>query len=229
MLKNALRSVSLSPLGMDSKIRSKYSWEKGDKLDNLLPMIEGQAGEFVFAQLPTEVLSDYHGLTTELTKRYRVIETSRSFAAKFCRRNQKHGEKAEYHAAKLKCIYDNAHRQRDRNTRDEDLVRRFLDGLVDQEVKFEVEYHKEPMNIDEAVFHVLNFIQTRSGSKYFREYNPSTRRAYTTDEPDDEFSEGRETERAACRVVTDEKRCKPIMSENGERNIGKQHNKKTVI
>ncbi|KAH3698906.1 hypothetical protein DPMN_073851 [Dreissena polymorpha] len=35
-------------------------------------MIEGQASEFVFAQLPTEVLSDYHELTSELTRRYRV-------------------------------------------------------------------------------------------------------------------------------------------------------------
>ncbi|KAH3725816.1 hypothetical protein DPMN_051665 [Dreissena polymorpha] len=106
-------------------------------------MIEGQASEFVFAQLPTEVLSDYHELTSELTRRYRVIETSRSFAAELSRRNQKHGEKAEDYAAELKRLYDKAHKTRSRRTRDQDLVRRFLDGLVDQEVKFEVEYHKE--------------------------------------------------------------------------------------
>ena len=105
-------------------------------------MIEGQASEFVFAQLPTEVLSDYNELTTELTRMYRLIETSRSFLAKFSRRNQKHGEKAEDYAAELERLYDKAHKRRDRSTRDEDLVRRFLDGLVDQEVKFEVEYHK---------------------------------------------------------------------------------------
>jgi len=134
-------------------IARRFGWDDDDKLDNLLPMIEGQASEFVFAQLPTEVLSDYHELTSELTRRYRVIETSRSFAAKFSRRNQKHGEKAEDYAAELKRLYDKAHKQRDRSTRDEDLVRRFLDGLVDQGVKFEVEYHKEPRNIDEAVFH----------------------------------------------------------------------------
>ncbi|KAH3711574.1 hypothetical protein DPMN_071245 [Dreissena polymorpha] len=145
----------------------------------------GQASEFVFAQLPTELLSDYHELTSELTRRYRVVETSRSFAAKFSRRNQKQGEKAEDYAAELKRLYDKAHKKRDRSTRDEDLVRRFLDGLVDQEVKFEVEYHKEPRNIDEAVFHVVNFIQTRIGIESDREYKHATRRAYTTDEHDD--------------------------------------------
>ncbi|KAH3881206.1 hypothetical protein DPMN_005129 [Dreissena polymorpha] len=46
-------------------IARSYSWDEDDKLDNLLPMIEGQASEFVFAQLPTEFLSDYHELTTE--------------------------------------------------------------------------------------------------------------------------------------------------------------------
>ena len=203
-------------------IARRYGWDDDDKLDNLLPMIEGQASEFVFAQLPTEVLSDYHELTSELTRRYRVIETSRSFAAKFSRRNQKHGEKAEDYAAELKRLYDKAHKQRDRSTRDEDLVRRFLDGLVDQEVKFEVEYHKEPRNIDEAVFHVVNFIQTRIGIKSDREYKHATRRAYTTDEHDDEFSEECETERAACRVVTDQKRSTPIMSENTGSDIVKQ-------
>ncbi|KAH3809015.1 hypothetical protein DPMN_137378 [Dreissena polymorpha] len=74
-------------------------------------MIEGQASEFVFAQLLTAVLSDYHELTTELTRRYRVIETSRSFAAKFSRRNQKHVEKAEDNTAELKRLYDKAHKQ----------------------------------------------------------------------------------------------------------------------
>ena len=41
---------------------------------------------------------------------------------------------------------------RDKRTRDEDLVRRFLDGLYDEEVGFEVEFNKDPRNIDEAVF-----------------------------------------------------------------------------
>ncbi|KAH3717550.1 hypothetical protein DPMN_060342 [Dreissena polymorpha] len=76
-----------------------YGWDEDDKLDILLPMIEGQASEFVFEQLPTEALSDYHELITELTRRYRVIEISRSFVAKLSRRNQKHGENAEDYAA----------------------------------------------------------------------------------------------------------------------------------
>ncbi|KAH3770901.1 hypothetical protein DPMN_172199 [Dreissena polymorpha] len=41
-------------------IARRFCWDDDDKLDNLLPMIEGQASEFVFAQLPTEVLSYYH-------------------------------------------------------------------------------------------------------------------------------------------------------------------------
>ncbi|MES9905514.1 MAG: hypothetical protein ABW168_22905 [Sedimenticola sp.] len=69
---------------------------------------------------------------------------------------------AEDFAADLKMLYDKGHGYRDRKTRNEDLVRRFLDGLYDEEVRFEVEYHKEPETIDEAIFHVVNFIQTRN-------------------------------------------------------------------
>jgi hypothetical protein len=142
-------------------IASRYGWSEDDKLDQLLPRLEGQAGQFAFSQLSPPVLNDYQELVAEMNSRFRVIETARSFAAKFSQRSQKHGETAEEFAAELKRLYDKAHGYRDRRTRDEDLVRRFLDGLLDDEVRFEVEYHKEPRNIDEAVFHVVNLIQTR--------------------------------------------------------------------
>lgn len=44
-------------------------------------------------------------------------------------------------------------------------MRKFLDGLLHHEVKFEVEYHKEPRDIDEAVYHVVKFIQTRYSTR----------------------------------------------------------------
>ena len=47
-------------------------------------------------------------------------------------------------------------------TREEDLVRKFLDGLKDDDIRFEVEYHKEPHTIDEAVYYVVSLIQTRN-------------------------------------------------------------------
>ncbi|KAH3813075.1 hypothetical protein DPMN_141524 [Dreissena polymorpha] len=48
---------------LEAMVRT-FDGNEGDKLDNLLPMIEGQACQFAFAQLPSEVLSDYHELTT---------------------------------------------------------------------------------------------------------------------------------------------------------------------
>jgi hypothetical protein len=139
----------------------RHNWDDECKLDYLLPRIEGPAGQFVFGQLPPAVLEDYSELVREMSNRFRVVETSRSFAAKFSRRNQRVGETAEAYAAELKLLYDKAHGYRDRRTRDEDLVRRFLDGLRDDDARFEVEFHKEPESIDDAVYHVVNFIQTR--------------------------------------------------------------------
>ena len=64
----------------------------------------------------------------------------------------------------MKWLYAKAYEYRDEHTRQEDLVRRFLDGLRDSEARFENEYNKEPDDIDEAVDHAVNFIQTRSRS-----------------------------------------------------------------
>lgn len=155
----------------------RHNWDEECKLDYLLPRIEGLAGEFVFGQLPPVVLEDYGELIREMSNRFRVVETSRSFAAKFSRRNQRVGETAEDYAAELKLLYDKAHGYRDRRTRDEDLVRRFLDGLRDDDARFEVEFHKEPESIDDAVYHVVNFIQTRGISSGERRGVKFARRA----------------------------------------------------
>jgi hypothetical protein len=103
-----------------------------------------------------------------MNNRYRVIETTKTFAGKFNRRVQKSGENAEEYAAELKRLYDKAYPRRDRDTRREDLVRRFIDGLLDDDARFNVEYHKEPTDIDEAVYYVVIFIQTKSNGAYGR-------------------------------------------------------------
>jgi hypothetical protein len=62
------------------------------------------------------------------------------------------------------------------------LVRRFLDGLRDEEARFEVEFHKEPTTIDEAVFHIVNFIQTKSRNENDRRLHKGARRAFDDDQ-----------------------------------------------
>jgi len=142
-------------------IAHRQRWTQDEKLDNLLPRLEGGAAEFVYSQLPQHVVYDYGLLIGELNNRYRRIETPRTFAAQFSSRNQKNGETAEDYAAELKRLYDRAHGYRDAATRQEDLVRRFLDGLWDEEARFEVEFHKEPTTIDEAVYFIVCFLQTK--------------------------------------------------------------------
>ncbi|KAH3700776.1 hypothetical protein DPMN_075755 [Dreissena polymorpha] len=56
-------------------------------------------------------------------------------------------------------LYDKGHPHRDRRTRDDDLVRQFLDGLLDQDAHFEVEFNKEPTSIEDAVFYAVSFLQ----------------------------------------------------------------------
>ena len=41
------------------------------------------------------------------------------------------------------------------------MLRRFLDGLYDDKARFQVEYVKEPRTIDDAVFFVVDFEETR--------------------------------------------------------------------
>lgn len=145
-------------------IAERKQWDDSTRLDNLLPKLQGRAGDFVFTQLPKQTLTCYSELVKELNSRFRVVETKRTFAAKFSQRVQGPNETAEEYAAELKRLYSKAYQSRDQKTRQEDLVRRFIDGLRDNDARFEIEYNKEPEDIDEAVYHAVNFLQTKRRS-----------------------------------------------------------------
>jgi len=76
------------------------------------------------------------------------------YAAQFTHRDQQLNESLEGYAADLKSLYHKAYPKRDPQTRQEDLLQRFLDGLYDQEARARVEFHKEPGTIDDAVNHL---------------------------------------------------------------------------
>jgi hypothetical protein len=146
-------------------IANRYGWGNSRKLDELLPCLQGTAGDFVYGQLPRSVRTNFPALIRELTNRFHRHETTKRFHAQFSNRSQKSNESVEEYAADLKRLYDKAHSARDPETRKEDLLRRFLDGLNDDHARFHVEFVKDPSNIDEAVYEVVNFIDTKKRSK----------------------------------------------------------------
>ena len=192
------------------------------KLDNLLPELQGRAGDFKFTQLPKDTLKCYPELVKELNSRFRVVETKRTFASKFSQRVQKSNETVEEYAADLKRLYSKAYQQRDSRTRKEDLVRKFLDGLKDNDARFEIEYNKEPEDIDQAVYHAVNFIQTRrrneeifADKKYKKfvrrvteEMSYDTNEAYTCssriEEPEHVYRVPQKSERPASKTPKNE-------------------------
>ena len=143
------------------EVATLQQWGNQQKLRELLPILQGPAGEFVYGQLTHETRTSYSTLASELNSRFRVVDTKRTYGAQFSKCVQKSNQTAEEFAAELKMLYDKAHANRDRQTRTEDLLRRFLDGLNDERARFHIEFVKEPSDIDQAVFEVVNFQETR--------------------------------------------------------------------
>ncbi len=138
-------------------IAKRQGWSDEEKLDILLPKLQGEAGSFVYDQLSSKIRSNYKLLKTELTNRFRKVENPKTYGAIFAARKQKLTESIESFAADLKKIYDKAYARRDPRTREEDLLRKFLDGLQDTKAASHVEFVKDPKNIDEAVDEIINF------------------------------------------------------------------------
>ena len=164
------------------EIARRQGWSREEKLDELLPKLQGAAGEFVYDQLSSTVRQDYRALTQELENRFRKVINPKTYGTKFSACNQRPSQSAEDYAAELKMLYDKAYPSRDRKTRDEDLLRRFLSGLHDRETKFQVEYVKNPKNIDAAVDEVVNFQEVR---RMQGKTVKSIKRAPVSDESDD--------------------------------------------
>ncbi len=191
-----------------SDVADRHRWSDSDRLDELLPRIQGDAGEFVYAQLPREVRQSYSRLTAELDARYRKVETAKSYGARFSHRDQKPGEAAEEYAAELKRLYDKAYPQRATQTRKEDLLRRFLDGLQDEQARFQVEFVKEPLDIDTAVYEVVAFQEAkrraRTGDWSEKRGRNMVRASYPveeTTEREDPPSSEEVAEEESCRAI----------------------------
>ena len=142
-----------------------YRFNSSEKLDALLPRLRDIAADFVFDQLDPEVRSDYHALVYELRKRFQTFETPKMYQAQYDRRRQKLGENAHSFASDLKRLYDKAYPGRPQNIRNEDLVRKFFDGLLDKKAGVQVEYHKNPTSIDHAVYEMVRYMDIIGGSQ----------------------------------------------------------------
>jgi hypothetical protein len=143
-------------------VAQRGGWSDERRLDELLPRMQGAAGDFVFGQLRPEVVSNYRELIAEMTTRYQLLESAKTYSVQFSHRNQTQGELLEEYAAELKRIYDKAHNNRGAAIRREDLLRRFLDGILDREASVQIEFFKQPATIDEAMQWVADLQATRS-------------------------------------------------------------------
>ena len=105
--------------------------------------------------------TDFQILVRELKHRCRKIETSHSHRENVQQMPAYPCESEDDYAVELKRLYNKVHSNRVAETRRQDLLRRFVDGIVDESARFHVEYTKEPYDVDGAAFEVVNCFQTR--------------------------------------------------------------------
>ena len=149
-----------------STVANLNKWDDSTRLSELLQRLNGTAAEFVFDEIPSEIIGNFQSLVHELSLRFQTVETNKTFRAQFGKRTQRVGESVENYCAELKRIYDKAYPGRNPEMRQQLLLQQFLNGLRDKQAKFAVEYFKEPCTIEDAVHHVVTYMETQQGSKF---------------------------------------------------------------
>lgn len=165
------------------------SWTAREKLQQLLPRIQGNAADFVFGQLKEETKASYENLVAEIESRFGTLENKRVYKTQFNNKRQGRGESLEEYAADIKRLYDWAHPNRDASTRQEDLISKFLQGLWDSKARQYIELHREPSSIEEAVQQVAAYMYVTSNSIPNDERRPI--RQTKTYERGDNFTPGK--------------------------------------
>ena len=85
------------------------------------------------------------------------MESRKMFADMFWKRDQKAGELEETYAAELKRLHGKAWPKRNMESTEEHLLQRFMNGLLDKNAKQQVEFVKNPTNIDNALDEVVKY------------------------------------------------------------------------
>ena len=127
--------------------------------------MQGAAGDYVFDELSREEQANYKELIKCLKRCFCKVESTKTYAAIFWKHDQKVSETEETYVAELKRVYGKAYPQWDSASRDEDLLHRFLNGLIDQKACQQVEFVKDPANIDEALDEIVKYRESRQSSQ----------------------------------------------------------------
>ena len=85
------------------------------------------------------------------------MESTETYATMFWKRDQKASETEEAYAAELKHIYGKAYPQHDCSAQDEDMLHRFLNGLLHQKAQQQTDFVKDPASIDDALDEVARY------------------------------------------------------------------------
>ena len=142
-------------------IADRRNWNREQKLDILLTKMQGDAAEFVYDQLSDRHRKKYKLLVRELGNRFRTIENKETYEVKFDNRNKKTSETLEKYVAELRKLYDKAHPDRDSTVREEDILKRLLDGLGDDKAAFHIQVVKGIKSVDKAICEIINFQEVK--------------------------------------------------------------------
>ena len=145
---------------------STKGWAREEKCTEMLLLLRGKAAEYVFDHIPKEALTDYKKLVKLLKFRFQKIEFPESYAIMFANRNQHPDESVQEYGIELTQLYDKAHPKRDSQSRKEDLLRRFLDGVTNKKAARQVEFSKSPSCIEDAIVSVVRFEEIQSRGEH---------------------------------------------------------------
>ena len=138
------------------------------------------------------------------------MESTKSYAAIFWKHDQKAYKTEETYVAELKQVYGKAYLQHDSASRDEDLLHRFLNGLMDQKAHQQVEFVKDLANIDEALDEIVKYCESRQSGQLQQDGSNKTfkaQAAHVNDIPSsdrdlDSDGEGGEPNQVVCANFT---------------------------
>ena len=125
-----------------------------------------------------------------MKRHFGKVENTKTYAAIVWKCDQEASESEKTYVAELKSMYDKAYPQCDSTSQDEDLLCRFLNGLMDQRAHQQVEFVKNPANIDDALDEIVRYQESHQSGQPQRDNSSKAFKAWAAHANDIPSSDG---------------------------------------
>ena len=143
-------------------VGANLNWSESDFHRELMPLLQGNAGVFVYSELSESDRQNYEVLVSQLSSRFDDFGISEQYEMEFAARQIRDGETFKEYMVALRSLYTRAWPKDSRAERRSKVVGRFISGIGDNDIARWIKVHAPNCSEDKCVEFATRIVAVNS-------------------------------------------------------------------